>query len=153
MTVLNLCKPERKEEIITIHQFFSTGIHWELMRKHEGRRPKRAFFNGTGIQVVIDCCEETDSKYARIVDPSLTWDKSYLCVQERQEIVSGIVAGKCPCHCRRGRSKSHVLLGIGQEAHSYRGASNDKRQSPAAMGGGAGVLRKFHPEVWCIRPA
>lgn len=46
-----------------------------------------------------------------------------------------------------GRSKSHLLLGMGQETHSYQELSTDKRQSSAVMGSGVGGIRKFYHEV------
>lgn len=40
-----------------------------------------------------------------------------------------------------------ICCGEGTENLLYLGLSIDKRLSSAAMGGGVGVLRKFHPEV------
>lgn len=136
-----MCKPERKEEIITTHHFFFTGIRWVLVRKHEGRRPTGACPYCIGMPVMPEPCGETEAKYARIVDPSLILRQKPSRSRRKARNPPWASLRKTSPLLEETQNKHHLLLGMGQKTHRYGGPSTNKRRSSNAIGGGVGVLR------------
>lgn len=96
MTVSNLCKPQRKQETISTHQFFSLGIHWVLTK-------------GTGL---TECCGGTEPKYAATVDPSLIGCKPSVPKSKAKPSLAGSQGHVTRLLVEEGRTTKHLLLGM-----------------------------------------